>query len=100
MAVATLGEAMNLSWRITMRCAWGKRDAMKSVRECTYRRELDMATLVATRGRDFPLAGLEQRLRCPRCGSARSRSCSRCRSIRCRISRLNELGDGRGSEEN
>jgi hypothetical protein len=71
MAVATLGEAMNSSWRITMRCAWGQRDGMKSVRECTYRRELDMATLVATRGRDFPLAGLESRLRCPRCGSRR-----------------------------
>jgi hypothetical protein len=28
-----------------------------------------MATLVATRGRDFPPAGLESRLRCPRCGS-------------------------------
>jgi hypothetical protein len=69
MAVSTLGDAMNLSWRITMRCAWGKRDAMKSIRECTYRRELDMATLVATRGCDFPLAGLETRLRCPRCGS-------------------------------
>ncbi len=50
---------------------WGTRDAMKSARACTYRRELDMATLVATRGRDFPLAGLESRLRCPRCGSRR-----------------------------
>jgi hypothetical protein len=36
-----------------MRCAWGKHDGMKSKRECTYRRELDMTTLVATRGRKF-----------------------------------------------
>jgi hypothetical protein len=71
MVVATLGEAMNLSWRITMRCAWGKHDGMKTRRECSYQRELDMATLVATRGRDFPLAELESRLRCPRCGSRR-----------------------------
>jgi hypothetical protein len=71
MAVATIGEAMNLSWRIIMRCAWGKQDGMKTRRECTYQRELDVPTLVATRGRDFPLAGLESRLRCPRCGSRR-----------------------------
>ena len=71
MVVATLGEAMNLSWRIIMRCAWGKHDGMKTRRACTDQRELDMATLVATRGRDFPLAGLESRLRCPRCGSRR-----------------------------
>ncbi|WP_234823080.1 hypothetical protein [Ensifer adhaerens] len=28
-----------------------------------------MLTLVTTRGRDFPLALLASRLRCPRCGS-------------------------------
>jgi hypothetical protein len=54
-----------------MRCAWGNRDGMKSVRQCTYRYDLDMQTLVATRGRDFPLSRLETRLRCPRCGSRR-----------------------------
>jgi DNA-directed RNA polymerase subunit RPC12/RpoP len=35
------------------------------------RKELDVETLVATRGRHFPLAQLESRLRCPRCGSRR-----------------------------
>jgi hypothetical protein len=44
---------------------------MKSVRDCLYRRELDMETLVCTRGRDFPLVKLDTRLRCPRCGSRR-----------------------------
>jgi hypothetical protein len=44
---------------------------MKSVRECTGRFLLDMQTLVWTRGRDFPLARLENRLRCTRCGSRR-----------------------------
>jgi len=33
------------------------------------RKELDMETLVWTRGRGFPLSRLETRLRCPRCGS-------------------------------
>jgi hypothetical protein len=49
----------------------GNRDGMKSIRSCTYRKELDVETLVATRGRDFPISRLETRLRCPRCGSRR-----------------------------
>ena len=28
----------------------------------------DLETLVCTRGRDFPLARIAERLRCPRCG--------------------------------
>ncbi len=69
MAVETLGEAFSLGWRVTARCALGREDHRKSSRECTFREELDMATLVWTRGRDFPLSRLESRLRCPRCGS-------------------------------
>jgi hypothetical protein len=69
--VETLGEAFQLGWRITVRCAWGNHDGTKTIRECTYRRELDLETLVATRGRDFPLLRLETRLRCPRYGSRR-----------------------------
>ena len=37
-----------------------------------YRAELDMETLVWTRGRSFPLSRLETRLRCPMCGSRRA----------------------------
>jgi hypothetical protein len=73
MAVETLGEAMDFSWRVTVRCAWGPREGMKRVRECVYGGELDLQTLVWTRGRDFPLARLESRLKCPRCGSRRVR---------------------------
>jgi hypothetical protein len=69
--IETLGDALNASWRITMRCAWDKHDEMKTRPECTYRRKLDMATLVATRARDCPIAQLEQRLRCLQCGSRR-----------------------------
>lgn len=68
MSVETLGEAYTLGWRVHMRCAHDGREGMKSRRECGFRYELDMATLVCTRGRAFPLARLAERLRCPRCG--------------------------------
>jgi hypothetical protein len=69
MLVETLGEALSLGWRVHMRCARPMHDRMKSTRECVFRCELDMETLVCTRGRAFPLARLAERLRCPRCGS-------------------------------
>jgi hypothetical protein len=67
-AIETLGEALSRGWRVTARCAHGRRDGMKSIKECVYRAELDMETLVWTRGRRFPLSRLETRLRCPMCG--------------------------------
>ena len=67
----TIGEAWQLGWRVTARCAWGKRDGMKSIRECLYSGELDMTTLVWTRGAAFPLSELAACLKCPRCGSRR-----------------------------
>ena len=71
MTIETIGDAYAASWRLKVRCAWGPRDGMKRVRECVYSADLDMPTLVWTRGRDFPLARLESRLKCPRCGSRR-----------------------------
>ena len=65
----TIGEALAQGWRVKVRCAWGPREGMKRVRECVYGAELDLPTLVWTRGRDFPLGRLESRLKCPRCGS-------------------------------
>jgi hypothetical protein len=56
-------------WRVTARCALGNRDGMKSIRECHNGFELDLQTLIWTRGRGFPLSSLQARLRCPRCGS-------------------------------
>jgi hypothetical protein len=65
--VETLGRSM----LVTVRCADGRTESPRSQsnRECSYRRELDMETLVWTRGRAFPLSRLECRLRFPRCGS-------------------------------
>ena len=42
---------------------------MKTVRECVHNAELDLSTLLWTRGRDMPLTALAERLKCPRCGS-------------------------------
>jgi hypothetical protein len=53
MAIETIGEAYEQGWRVTVRCAWGPRDGMKRHRECVYGGELDMLTLVWTRGRDL-----------------------------------------------
>ena len=52
-----------LGWRVTVRCADGRTESPRSQssRECSYRRELDIETLVWTRGRAFPLSRLERR---------------------------------------
>ena len=38
-----------------MRCLDDGREGLKHKRRCGYRKELDVMTLVCTRGRDFPL---------------------------------------------
>jgi hypothetical protein len=70
-SVETLGEAWSLGWRVHMRCLDDGMRGLKHKRECGARLELDMQTLVCTRGRDFPVARLGERLRCPRCGCRR-----------------------------
>jgi hypothetical protein len=62
---------MNLSWTIHMRCLHDGREGLKHRRACDFRLKLDIETLVSTRGRDFPLVRLAERLRCPRCGCRR-----------------------------
>ena len=71
MSIETLGQAYTLGWRLTARCAWGPRDGMKRKRECIYSAELDLTTLIWTRGHRFPLSLLASRLKCPQCGSNR-----------------------------
>ena len=41
------------------------------MRKCVYRKQLDLETLVCTRGPNFPLSQLESRLMCPACGNRR-----------------------------
>jgi hypothetical protein len=66
--IETLGEAWNHSWEIHIRCLDDGREGLKRKRRCDYRKYLDLETLVCTRGRDFPIARVAERLRCPRCG--------------------------------
>ena len=69
--VETLGEALNHGWRVHMRCLDNGMEGLKHKRECGLKMTLDLATLVATRGRTFPVALLNERLRCPSCGCRR-----------------------------
>lgn len=69
--IETLGEALNYGRHVHMRCLDDGMHGLKHERECGLRMELDLATLVATRGRAFPLGKLSERLRCPRCGCRR-----------------------------
>ncbi len=43
----------------------------RSTAKCRYQAELSLETLVWTRGRYMPLAGLGDRMICPRCGAHR-----------------------------
>src|SRR5262245_24062432 len=42
---------------------------LKSVRPCSNQYELDVRTLLWTRGRAFPISMLSSRMRCPKCGA-------------------------------
>ncbi len=88
MQIETLGDAWSHSATVWMRCAWGKREGLKSIRECTYSAYLDMETLICTRGRDFPVGLLSSRLKCPRCGS---------RNVRVMLEFPSASGAGRSS---
>jgi len=49
-AVETLGAAKSLGWKVHMRCDGGYRQETRSMRRCVFRGQLDLETLVATRG--------------------------------------------------
>jgi hypothetical protein len=70
MEIETLGDAFTHSVKVWMACAWGPQTkGYQRGRECQYRKDLDLETLICTRGRDFPMVRLGERVRCPRCGS-------------------------------
>ena len=68
MSIETLGEAYEHSWRVRAQCVRGYIESPSSMRKCDYRAELDMQTLVWSKGRNFPIGKLGERLICPRCG--------------------------------
>jgi hypothetical protein len=65
MEVETLGVARSLGWKVHMRCANGYCEGTRSMRRCVYRRQLDLETLVCTRGPNFPTSRLESGLWIP-----------------------------------
>jgi hypothetical protein len=67
--IETLAEARDAGVRLTVRCAWGRREGIKTSRECKAAMRLYLDTLVWTRGAAFPVSMLEGRLKCPACGS-------------------------------
>jgi hypothetical protein len=69
--IETFAKARDTGMRITARCGWGGREAMKTIRECKASIRLDLDTLIWTRGAAFPVSMLEWRLKCPACGSRR-----------------------------
>jgi hypothetical protein len=81
MEVETLGIARSLGWRVHMRCADGYREGTRSMRRCVYRKQLDLDTLVCTRGPNFPLSRLESKLMCRLVEVAAQRLCSSRRPI-------------------
>ena len=73
---------------VTVRCNYerGEGPDYRSSRECNYRRELDMETLVWTRGRDFPLVAPREppalsTMRVAQCGGALSSAAPYCRAL-------------------
>jgi hypothetical protein len=54
-----LSVARSLDGKVHMRCANGYRLETRSMRKCVYRKQLDLETLVCTRGPNFPVSRLE-----------------------------------------
>ena len=71
MPIETLFDIYQARERLHVRGAWGRRERMKSVRECGFRYEPDLKSLMITRGRRGDLADLKRKMRCPMCGSWR-----------------------------
>jgi hypothetical protein len=71
MPIETLKDALSAGWRVHARCIDGQVGYTRSTAKCRYQAELDVETLVWTRGRNMSLAGLNDRMMCPRCGSRR-----------------------------
>lgn len=66
--VASLGEAFDAGWKATAKCQGWTRIGGSIHSACGNRYQLDMQTLVWTRGRALALDCVAKRLKCPKCG--------------------------------
>jgi hypothetical protein len=64
-----LKDALSAGWRVHARCLGGQIKYTRSTAKCRYQAKPSLETLVWTRGRNMPLAGLANRMMCPRCGN-------------------------------
>jgi hypothetical protein len=87
MQVETQGVDRSLGWKVHMRCANGYREETRSIRKCVYRKQLDLDTLVCTRGPNFSISRLEARLLDP--GPHQFKR-YRCAATRLRVYGINE----------
>jgi hypothetical protein len=71
MPIETLGDALTAGWRVHAKCIDGRVEQTHSTRKCHYTKELNLETLVWTRGRKMPLSDLKDRMMCPQCGGRR-----------------------------
>ena len=67
MSIETLGNALTAGWRVHAKCIDGRVDQTHSTRKCHDTRELNLETLVWTRGRKMLLSDLKG----PQCGGRR-----------------------------
>ncbi|OJY41089.1 MAG: hypothetical protein BGP08_04565 [Rhizobiales bacterium 64-17] len=73
--IETLGEAWKLGWKCSAHCLWfgPSKRGTRMLPYCDEHFQLDMLTLVLTRGHRFPIARMNEVLRCPKCGFMRMR---------------------------
>ena len=71
MNIETLGDAQRAGWKAAAQCLGRDARIKKGSRPCPQKIEFDMPTLIWTRGKDFPLAMLAERLKCPSCNCRR-----------------------------
>lgn len=64
----TLGAAYLAGLKPHARCLRGKRSWLPKFQPCDHAADLDLESLIWTRGAAFPCWKLAGRLKCPRCG--------------------------------
>ena len=67
--IETIGEAHDFGWKLRVYCRASRQQELKSIRGCIAAIDMDISTLVWTRGRAFPLSRLDSRMKCIRCGT-------------------------------
>jgi len=68
--IENLEQAVRAGWQCRVRCTFGH-GAIAKMDRCDFSYQLNMQTLLCTRGAAFPLSQLASRLMCPKCSERR-----------------------------